>query len=251
MAPIQDVEDLCTLPLQVGSTFRRDGSMSFQVVAIDADDQLVTCKLVDEEEWRIFYNFGGRHPLYENIRMNDVDMIIHPPNQHLGSLGFATHFNIVDEVAFGSPAQPPQQTLGQSLLQIADQIYDDDEVAFGSPAQPPQQTLGQSLLQIADQIYDDDEIVDAIIEQPFLYNFYGYADNVPNLDETAFLRVGYRFYITADGIIPYTITAIDGDPVHTIECCDLQDRSCSFRLKSYGKEDAEPLQLRDMVELIE
>ena len=221
MAPIQDVEDLCTLPLQVGSTFRRDGSMSFQVVAIDADDQLVTCKLVDEEEWRIFYNFGGRHPLYENIRMNDVDMIIHPPNQHLGSLGFATHFNIVDEVAFGSPAQPPQQTLGQSLLQIADQIY------------------------------DDDEIVDAIIEQPFLYNFYGYADNVPNLDETAFLRVGYRFYITADGIIPYTITAIDGDPVHTIECCDLQDRSCSFRLKSYGKEDAEPLQLRDMVELIE
>ena len=224
MAPFQDEQEqnLCILPLQIGSIFRRDGSSSFEVVAIDADDHLVTCKSVEGENWHIFYNYAGRHAVYENIRMNDVDRIIHP-NHQLGSLGFATRFN--------------------SIFNIV------DEVAFGSPAPAP--TLGQNLLEIADQIYDDDDIVDARLEQPFLYNFFEHADNVPDLDETAFLRVGYRFYITADGVVPYTITAVDGDPVHTIECCDLQDRSFRFRVKSYGKEDAEPLQLRDMVDLIE
>ena len=242
MAPFQDEDeqDLCQLQLQIGSTFRRDG-VCFEVMAIDAVEHLVTCKSVDGDYWRTFYNFGGRHPFYENIRMNDVDMVMHPNRQHdiynprMGPLGFANRYNsnVIDEVAFGS------------------RVYADAHADAHAAA--PQLTLGRRLTEIVDQIYDEDDdiILETRIGQPLFYNFYEQSDNVPDLDETAFLQVGYRFYITADGIVPYTITAVDGNPVHTIESCDSEGVPHRFRIKSYGKEDAEPLQLRDMVEFIE
>jgi len=215
MAPFQDEDDFSILRLQIGSTFRRDGSAFFEVVAIDAVDHLVTCKSVDREEWHIFYNYCGRHPVYENIRMNDVDMIIHP------NTGPAPIFNVptISDLAIRRY---------NSII-----IYD---VAFGSSL----------------DALPRDTIMDTRLGEPMIYNFYEHADTIPELvDDTAFLRVGYSFTITAEDNVPYTITAVDGDPVHTIECTAPSGNTHVFRVKSYGKEGAELLQLRDIVELIE
>jgi hypothetical protein len=198
-------QNLCILSLQIGSTFRRDGCTTFEVVSVDPVEHLVTCRSLDDQEWSTFYNFGGRHPFYENIRMNDVDRIVHPTSNHINN-----HIHIVNEVAFGS-AEPPRA---------------------------PRLTRGESLT--------------TAMHNPILYNTFWNPDNLPELvDETAFLRVGYRFNITADGIIPYTITGVDGSPVHTIECVSRWGIIRTFRIKPYGKDGAELLQLRDIVELID
>ena len=114
---------LSTIPLRVGTVFRRslisgfpETSEEFTIVSVNTITNLIVCN--SEFKHCTFYVGVGYHPMYDNVRINDVVIVSQPaPRTNLIYMNYT--YNIVDEVAHGSLSlpslSPPQLTRSGSV----------------------------------------------------------------------------------------------------------------------------------------
>ena len=250
------VNGFSSTPLRVRSVFRRHG-VEYEVVDVDVPNHLVRCTSMIE--YRTFYVRSGFHPLYDNLRVNEID-ILFQPDQDVEEEIFLSSFMdrmyyinryIQDEnvtvirrpelVRSNVEPQDIERSNFHELNRLIIELYGQVPVPMLVNFITPRDRRGsEDTVSVPSlvSVIDDDIDTDDDIDMPLLEG------------EVNPVKVGRKFYVITDVTRSYVIVSSRGWPVHTIKCSELERAAIHyFKLLENGREDATPLCVDEMVDL--